>query len=353
MIRTGTGNILEAQAEALVNTVNCVGVMGKGLALQYKRAWPAMFKAYRQAAKAGEVVPGCMHVYETGDLVGPRLIINFPTKRHWRQPSRMEDVEAGLVDLARVLRERGVCSVAIPPLGAGLGGLPWPEVRRCIVDALAPLEDVDVLLWEPGGAPPADQHVVRTERPTMTSTRATVLALMDQYRVMDHEITHLEVQKLAYFMERAGAGLDLRFQAERYGPYSDRLYHLLMPLEGHFIRGLADRRPMAPLRVLPDALDEARRLLAEDAGTRALFERVAALVAGFETPYGLELLATLHWLAQEDPDAAEDVERAIARVQAWSPRKAYTLKPEHLRVAWDQLRAEGWMPEPARRVAAG
>ncbi|MCB9794645.1 MAG: macro domain-containing protein [Alphaproteobacteria bacterium] len=354
MIHTGTGNILQAQTEALVNTVNCVGVMGKGVALQFKRAWPEMYEDYRRAAKAGEVEPGRMHVWSTGLMIGgPKLIINFPTKRHWRQGSRMEDVEAGLVDLVRVIREHGLRSVAIPPLGAGLGGLPWAEVKRRIVEALAPLEDVEVLLWDPGHGPQADQHIIRTQRPEMSPAKATVLALMDRYRIMDHEITHLEVQKLAYFMEEAGAGLELQFKAERYGPYSDRLYQMLMPLEGHFIRGLADRSPMAPLRVLPEALAEARALLERDAGTRALFERVAELVSGFETPYGLELLATLHWLAHREPEAAEDVELAIERVQAWNAGKAYRLKPEHLRIAWEQLHAEGWMPEPARRVAVG
>ena len=145
MIREMHGNLLADDAVALVNTVNTVGAMGKGIALQFKRAYPDMFRAYERAAKAGELQPGNVHVWETGALDGPRYILNFPTKRHWRAPSRLEDIEAGLADLVRVVDELAIRSIALPPLGCGNGGLDWSVVAPLIWDALTPLADkVDV-----------------------------------------------------------------------------------------------------------------------------------------------------------------------------------------------------------------
>lgn len=149
MIIVATGNLLEAPAEALVNAVNCVGVMGKGLALQFKQAYPEMFTVYAAACRAGEVRPGAMLVYETGRNSGPRFIINFPTKRHWREPSRIEDVQAGLAALVAEVRERGIRSLAVPALGCGLGGLDWPDVRGRIEASFASLPEVRVHLFAP------------------------------------------------------------------------------------------------------------------------------------------------------------------------------------------------------------
>lgn len=154
-VRFVQGDLLISDAEAIVNAVNCVGVMGRGLALQFKRTFPANFKAYAAACKRGEVEPGRMFVFETGASVGPRYIINFPTKRHWRFRSRLDDIDAGLEALVGELEARGVRSVAVPPLGCGLGGLSWPDVRARIEAHLGGLEGVDVRIHEPGGGPGA------------------------------------------------------------------------------------------------------------------------------------------------------------------------------------------------------
>jgi O-acetyl-ADP-ribose deacetylase (regulator of RNase III) len=132
MIEIVKGDILEAKAEALVNTVNCVGVMGKGLALQFKQAFPANFVAYQSACRAGEVVPGSMFIFDRGKLAAPRYLINFPTKRHWRDDSRIEDIRSGLESLVADVRRLGVRSIGVPPLGCGLGGLNWRDVRPMI-----------------------------------------------------------------------------------------------------------------------------------------------------------------------------------------------------------------------------
>jgi O-acetyl-ADP-ribose deacetylase (regulator of RNase III) len=153
MIQFTRGDILKAETEALVNTVNCVGVMGRGIALQFKNVFPANFSAYETACRRGEVQPGRMFVYDTGELTCPRYIINFPTKRHWRGKSRIEDIEAGLAALVDEIRSRKIKSIAIPPLGSGLGGLDWTAVRPLIQNAMAALPEVDALVFEPGGAP--------------------------------------------------------------------------------------------------------------------------------------------------------------------------------------------------------
>jgi O-acetyl-ADP-ribose deacetylase (regulator of RNase III) len=156
MIIHTQGDILCDDSEAIVNTVNCVGVMGRGIALQFRNAYPENFKAYQKACQRNEVQPGKMFVFETNELTNPRYIINFPTKRHWRGKSRMEDIENGLIGLVEVLREKGIRSVAIPPLGCGLGGLNWAEVRPRIEVALAPLEVLEVSIYAPSGAPAAE-----------------------------------------------------------------------------------------------------------------------------------------------------------------------------------------------------
>jgi len=143
------GDILQADVEAIVNTVNCVGVMGRGLALQFKKAWPENFRAYKQACDAKDVKPGSMFVFDTQQLSNPRYIVNFPTKRHWRGASRIEDIEAGLAALVQWIQQVEVKSIAIPPLGAGLGGLDWESVKEKIEHALGHIQSVDIRVYEP------------------------------------------------------------------------------------------------------------------------------------------------------------------------------------------------------------
>ena len=211
MIEYRHGDILQADAEALVNTVNCVGIMGRGVALQFKNAYPANFKAYAAACAREEVQPGRMFVFETGHLTNPKYIINFPTKRHWRGNSRIEDIEAGLKALAEEIRARRIRSIALPPLGSGLGGLDWRDVRPRIEASLGDLEDVRVIVFEPHAAParPTRQSAV----PNMTAGRAALVVLMHRYLggLMDPFVTLLEVHKLMYFMQVTGQGLRLQF----------------------------------------------------------------------------------------------------------------------------------------------
>lgn len=348
MIDLKRGDILNADVEALVNTVNCVGVMGRGIALQFRKAYPANFKAYEEACKAGAVVPGRMFVFETGELTNPHYIVNFPTKRHWRGKSRMEDIESGLDALVEDIRTRGIRSIAIPPLGAGLGGLSWPDVRKRIEAAMQAVPDVTVLLYEPKGAPAAKDMARTAGRPEMTPGRAALVGLMHRYLagLMDPFVTLLEVHKLMYFMQEAGEELNLSFAKGRYGPYSENLRHVLNLIEGHFVSGYADAgdRPDKELELIAGAAEEGEAFLERHPAAKHHFERVTDLVEGFETPFGMELLATVHWLANREDAVSPD--RAVTLAHDWNERKR-RFTPEQIRLAWDTLRTKGWLPESA------
>lgn len=346
-IEPGHGNLLHAEVEALVNPVNTDGVMGKGLALQFKKAFPEAFKSYERACAAGELRPGRVHVVER--LTAPRFIINFPTKQHWRQPSRIEYIQDGLQDLVAQLRAHRVRSVAIPPLGCGNGGLAWSDVRPLIVAALMDLDEVRVLLFAPSAAPVAEEIIDRRARPAMTAARAAVLAMMGQYveTGYDYRLSLVEVQKLAYFLQEAGEPLRLDFRPHYFGPYADNLRKALRNLEGHYTRGLGDGRnsPETPLELLPGALTEARAFLASaHPDSRARLTRVAQLIEGFETPFGMELLGTVHWVVKHQAPGGA-VTEVIAKVHAWSDRKRSQMKDGHIKAAWDRLHEQGWTGE--------
>lgn len=339
----GKGNLLTADVDALVNTVNTEGVMGKGLALQFKKAFPENFASYEHACKAGEVKTGQMHIVQR--LASPRFIINFPTKRHWRQPSKLEYVRDGLRDLVAQVKRLNIESIAVPPLGCGNGGLEWSAVRPLIIKAFAAAPDVRVVLFEPADAPAADQIIDRRTKPGMTPARAAVLALMGRYVETDYDyrLSLVEVQKLAYFLQLAGENLRLEYRAHHYGPYADNLRKALRNIEGHYTRGVGDGKnsPETPLELLPGAVDEARAYLEQRPETLARLDRVAALIEGFETPFGMELLGTVHWVMQHgaNPDDVDDV---LGKVQAWSERKRSQMKDGHVRAAWSRLHEQGW-----------
>jgi O-acetyl-ADP-ribose deacetylase (regulator of RNase III) len=345
------GDILAADAEGIVNTVNCVGVMGRGIALQFKEQFPANNKAYVAACKLGVVIPGKMFVHEVGRLGNPRLIVNFPTKRHWRGVSRIDDIEAGLVDLVRVVREHKLRSIAIPPLGCGLGGLNWQDVKPLIEGACAPLEieGVRVIVFEPVTFL-ANQFTALTNAgrnrtaPKMTPGRASLIRLMQNYLsgLLDPEITLLEVHKLMYFLQVTGEPLKLEFAKETYGPYAKNLRHVLKLIEGHFISGYGDGgdEPDKVLELVPGAVDEATRFLAGHPATRERFDRVVDVVAGFESSYGMELIATTHWIASKSPHASNS--EIAQQVHAWGPQKQ-KFGPAKIDLAIDHLRKLGWL----------
>jgi O-acetyl-ADP-ribose deacetylase (regulator of RNase III) len=309
MMKFLQGNLLDARTDALVNTVNTVGVMGKGIALMFKEAFPANFRAYEAACKDKEVRVGHMFVTENPAFEGPRWIINFPTKKHWRQPSKMEWILEGLRDLKRVIAEHDIRSIALPPLGAGNGGLDWREVRPEIEHALGDLEGVEVLVYEP-----TDKYQNVAKRvgvQELTPARALMAEMIRRYWVLGIECTYLEVQKLGWFLERTintlgiKDPLNLQFVADKYGPYSDRLRHLLDGLDGTYLhcdKRLSDAGPSDTIW-----FDEERRnhvdLFFRQEDHRPLakvLDVTAQKIDGFESPLGMELLATVDWLIERE-----------------------------------------------------
>lgn len=348
MIRETQGNLLKAPAQALVNTVNTKGIMGKGIALQFRQAFPLMFRDYEKACKEDRVELGKMDVHDLGGLAGgPEWIINFPTKGHWRSHSRMEDVKNGLVDLVEQIRKLEIRSIAVPPLGCGNGGLEWQDVRPLIVEAFAELPEVEVLLYAPVETPTPKSMPNRTEKPRMTPGQAALVSLVDRYLkgLLDPIVTLLEVHKLMYFLQEAGQPLRLNFEAKQRGPFAVNLRHVLIRMESHYTSGYGDGKDAPDVRIdlLPGAVEDAGSLLENKGDVAARMDRVAALIEGYEDSYGLELLASAHWVMKRDKNAANDREVAIEGVLSWNKEKRARLKSEHLGKAWDRLHAQEWI----------
>ncbi len=345
MITYKTGDIFAETGEALVNTVNCVGVMGRGIALQFKQAYPENFKAYAALCQQNRVRPGQVYVFETGTVVPPRYIINFPTKRHWRGKSRIEDIESGLESLVQEIRSRRIRSIAVPPLGSGLGGLSWHSVRTRMEAALGALEGIEIVIFEPGGGPEEVRSNRSRDAPTMTAGRAALVELLDRYLrgLLDPFVTLLEAHKLMYFMQAAGEPLKLKFAKGHYGPYAENLRHVLHAIEGHFVFGYADGgdAPSRQLRLVPGALEDARKFLANKADTQRRLESVSDLVDGFESPFGLELLSTVHWTAEHDAESY-DLDEIISKTYRWGERKKQ-FSARQIKLALRVLGTKGWL----------
>jgi O-acetyl-ADP-ribose deacetylase (regulator of RNase III) len=348
MIETTQGNLLKAPAEALVNTVNTVGVMGKGIALQFRQAFPEMYRAYEKACEDGELRLGEVQAYDLGGLAGgPHWIINFPTKGHWRADSRVADIETGLIDLVAKVRKLHIRSIALPPLGCGNGGLEWKVVRPLIEKAFAELPEVKVLLFEPVGAPKSAAMPNRTKTSKITLGQATLVRLMDRYLrgLLDPCVSLLEIHKLMYFLKASGESLPkLSFEAGIYGPYSPDLRHSLIRMENHLTRGFGEGsdKPTTPIELLPGSVEAAEIFLTNLPETKSRMERVAQLIEGYEDPYGMELLSSVHWVMQHEAGARESIDKAVHGVRNWNDRKRRLLKAEHLKLAWERLRDQGW-----------
>ena len=347
MIEYTKGDLLTSNAQALVNTVNTVGVMGKGIALHFKEMFPYNFTVYAAACKRGELVPGKMLVVKDSNLdLGERLIINFPTKVHWRQPSKYEYIEAGLKDLVRVIRDFEVGSIAIPPLGCGNGGLDWGVVKGMIERALAPVDGVDICVYEPSTEVSmllAKQS--RNSQAHLTPARAMLLYAMFCYEVHDERCSLFVANKLSYFYQMLGEKEFARmsFVPHYYGPYSVGVGHMLNAVNGKYIHGLEqmDRKPFEALM-----LDYGRKAEVSDYVHHSLTEtqighikQLLRLIDGYESAYALEVLATVAYVRKEHPGIS--LEDTIVQIESWSSRKKNLFKREHIATAYEHL--NGWL----------
>ncbi len=340
MIHYQTGNLLDSEAEALVNTVNTVGVMGKGIALQFKNLFPDNFKVYYNACKNKDLKIGQLLVTEEKTLLaGKKIIINFPTKTNWRLPSEYQYIEAGLTELVKVIIEKNIKSIAIPPLGSGNGGLDWNKVKQLLEKHLAALE-CDIQIYEPTSA---IQEVLKKERVKLTPARGMLLAVL--YELVRHGefVSEFSAEKIAYFLQRFGAkeSFRLEFQPNFYGPYSGKVKHVLYYLNGSYIMGYSskDKKPFEELGLISDAEDDVRNYLnlSENAPHKLTVEKTKKFLTGFYSPFGLELLSTIDYIISEKK--ADTQEAITLELKNWSDRKKTLFtNPKFIQIAIDNLK---------------
>lgn len=340
MIIKSKGNLFSSNAEAYINTVNTVGVMGKGIALQFKERFPENYVAYRKACKEDQVQIGSMFVTKVEQIQGPKWIINFPTKKHWKGKSKIEFIEKGLEDLINVIIEKDIKSVAMPPLGAGNGGLEWETVKEVIFKKLEN-KKVTVELFEPSFKVIPQE---KREKVNLTKARAIILSLIKKYKVLGFEVTHLEVQKLAYFMQRFGQH-DLRLQYKKYkfGPYAYNLQHLLSQLEGSYILGntkMLDAKALDSLYLIKERVLDFESYLESNTNEfeKARLDNVKKLIEGFESPFGLELLSTVDWVVNNKEADINDPAELQKVIFEWNSHKATSIKVNHIGVAVNRLK---------------
>lgn len=341
MLEFVTGNLLDSEAEALVNTVNTVGVMGKGIALQFKEAFPVNYKKYKEACKANLITPGkLLAVKDHNALLGEKLIINFPTKTHWRQPSKYEYVESGLKELARMVTERGIKSVAVPPLGCGNGGLNWDKVKQLIIQYLGDVSS-HVYVFEPNAEVKAIlQREKTTKDVKLTPARALLLYLLFYYESLGEYSSLFSANKLAYFLQRMGESMKLKFQPYLYGPYAIGVENVLYHLNGTYIMGLEQKQAKAfePLLLNYERFEEVQEFVDKKLTLeqKERLKQAIQLIEGFQSELSLEILASVDFILLKHPGYLAD--EVFSSIQSWNERKRKLFKKEFVEIAYNHLK---------------
>jgi O-acetyl-ADP-ribose deacetylase (regulator of RNase III)/uncharacterized protein YwgA len=339
MLTFVTGNLLEANTEALVNTVNTVGVMGKGIALQFKNRFPNNFKIYQAACKKETFKTGQVLTVQEGDLLHQKYILNFPTKAHWKSPSKIEYIESGLKALKQELSKYNIKSLAIPPLGCGNGGLDWIQVKALMISELESL-DLEIVIYEPNATiKEILQKEVSKQTAKLTPARAMLLYLMFNYETAGEPSSLFVANKLAYFLQRKGEKLRLAFEAHRYGPYSVQLNHVLLHLNGTYLKGMEQNtsKPFESLQLNYDKFEEVNSYINTQLKSeqKERLEGVIDFLNGFKSTFALELLATVDFIQARDRlSTTEEVLHAISK---WSYRKSNLFESTEVDVALKHL----------------
>lgn len=333
--------MMQSGAEALVNTVNTVGVMGKGIALQFKEAFPNNNKAYIDACKNKELLPGKLLTFWDENLqLGKKLIINFPTKIHWRYPSKYEYIEKGLIALRELLQKEKIKSIAIPPLGSGNGGLDWNKVKPMIEQALSGL-NTEIMIYEPNDAIKAilqKQEVKKEVK--LTSARASLLYVLFAFESMGEYSSLFAANKLAYFLQRKGQKLNLDFVAHHYGPYAIGVEKVLYHLNGVYLKGMEQGiiKPFEPLHLNYEKWADIKQFVDSELSNEDS-ERVKSLVqflSGFTSELSLEILATVDFIISKNPQySIDDVMESIAD---WNIRKRELFKRNYVELSYNYLK---------------
>lgn len=337
------GNLLASSAQALVNTVNTVGVMGKGIALQFKEQFPNTFKLYADAAKKGEIKIGKMFVTQEATTEGEKIIINFPTKTEWFRKSQYSYIEDGLADLQRVLQKYQIHSIAIPPLGCGNGGLDWEKVKVMIQDSLANLQNVEVTVYEPSEEVKLILQKEETKKEVgLTPARAMILYALFKYERFGENATVFAANKLAYFLQESGENLRLKFVQYNYGPYAQAIDKVLYQLNGKYLRGLEQMKtkPFEPIELNYARLDEVKEYVKKEL-TSEQQQRLSNLfkaIEGFESTLSLEILSSTHYILKKHRSISRD--DLVKEVQ-WTSRKKEVITSEYIDIAYDHLQGYG------------
>lgn len=340
MIKYTTGNLLDAGTQALVNTVNTVGVMGKGIALQFKTRFPNNYKTYRDACKAGTFKTGQVLVIAEGDLLNQKIIVNFPTKENWKAPSKYEYITSGLKALKQAIKDYNITSIAIPPLGCGNGGLDWNIVRPMIEKELHELE-TEITIYEPNEQiKELLQKESVTQKAKLTPARAMLLYLLFKYEAAGEQSSLFVANKLAYFLQRSGENLKLNFEAHHYGPYTVQLNHVLYYLNGVYLKGLEQNtaRPFEPLQLNYEKWNEVQAYVERELSPaqKQRLQSVTALVSRFESTFSLELLATVDYLM--DKEKVKNTPEILSAINAWNKRKSNLFQEKQVEIAMNRLK---------------
>ena len=336
--------MLEADTEALVNTVNTVGVMGKGIALQFKERFPMNFKIYANACKKGEMQVGKMLVVKENTLNGEKLIINFPTKTEWFKKSQYSYIEEGLKDLAMVIEEYNIKSIAIPPLGCGNGGLKWEKVKPMMDKYLGQFSNVIIQIYEPNDAVKEilQKEAVKKEV-GLTPARAMLLYALFKYEKLGEVATIFSANKLAYFLQKSGEQMRLQFVPYKYGPYAQAIEKVLYALNGKYLTGMEqmNARAFEPLQLNYKIYDEVEKYINNNISLdqKQRLESVFSIIDGFETTLSLEILSSTHFLISENPKLTED--QLFEKIQDWNERKKNLVTKEYISIAMEHLHNYG------------
>ena len=336
--------MLEADTQALVNTVNTVGVMGKGIALQFKERFPTNFKIYASACKKGEVKIGKMLVVKDNTLAGEKVIINFPTKAEWFKKSQYSYIEEGLKDLVNVIKEYKIYSIAIPPLGCGNGGLKWEKVKPLMDKYLGQLSDVTIQVYEPNEAVKAilQQEQVKKEV-ELTPARAMLLHALFKYEKLGEVASVFAANKLAYFLQKSGEPMRLQFVPYKYGPYAQAIEKVLYALNGKYLKGMEQMQAKAfeSLQLNYEKEEEVATYIKTklSAEQNERLTNLFNVIDGFETTLSLEILSSTHYLLSENPTANED--ELFEKIQAWNDRKKSLISKEYINIAVEHLHNYG------------
>lgn len=340
MIRIVKGDMLKAKADALVNTVNTVGVMGKGIALQFKEAFPQNNKIYVEKCKKKELVPGkLLAVWDNNLILGKKLIINFPTKTHWKSPSKYEYIEKGLVALVDLIEKQQIKSIALPPLGCGNGGLDWSIVKPLMIEYLDSLS-IEILIYEPNAAiKEMLQNEDEKKDVKLTPARAQLMYALFAYESFGEYTSLFAANKLAYFLQRMGQPLRLHFQPHNYGPFALGVGKVLYAMNGVYIKGLEQQETKAfePLNINYEKWHEIKDYVEKNMNfeERNRLINLIKLIEGFTSELSLEILSTVSFILDKKPNSS--IDEVMQNVRNWSSRKRELFKEDYVKIAYDHL----------------